>query len=253
MRLAAAISCLVLLLLPAAAAPGDTAAYLAARDRYIAQFKALPPKDDPSDTREARALADLDRRLEAIIPPWQAAGSPRAIRTNISILHQDLGFGTLDGLAYGIEGTEVIVTTGALLHRWLADHNNTGSASWDVPQSVDAAAHSSQFWTFAYGDDNGWLLFGDVPVVFSGGTGTAQLAVDTDSGVPDAGPKYLLVTVLRNDRIFVARQKLRTTIAPQPLCNRARAFQPCYAQYLRGLPQWDAIRNQAQALADLLH
>ncbi len=239
--------------LPAAGAPGDSAAYLAARDRYIAQFKARPPKDDPSDTREGRALDDLERRMKAIIPPWQAPGFAAQGKLNLSILHQDLGFGTLDGLAYGARATEVIVTTPALLQHWLEGRKNSGAPSLDVPQTIDGAIHASQFWTFAFGDDNGWLIFGAVPVQAAAGTVTAQLAVDTDSGVTHEGPKYILVTAQRDDRVFVARQALRTRIAPQPLCERARSFEACYAQYLQQQPQWPAIRDQAQALADLLH
>lgn len=235
------------------AAPGATDAYLAARDRYIAQFKAHPPADDPSDTREVRALADIDRRLLALIPAWHGPGFTDDDRTTTSILHQDLGFGTLDGRAYGARGTEVILTTPALLQRWIADHKDRGDASLNVPQAMDAAIRSSQFWTFAYGDDNGWVMFGDVPVTVSGAMATAQLATDTDSGTDIGGPKYLLVTVQRGDRFFVARQQLRTSIVPQPECEGARALQPCYAQYLPQQPQWDAVKAQAQALADLLH
>lgn len=253
MRIISTLACLFLLLLPVAAAPEGTTAYLAARDRYIAQFKARPPKDDPSDMREGRALDDLERRMKTIIPPWQASGFAAAGKLSLRVLHPDLGFGMLDGLAYGARVTEIIVTSPILLQRWIVDHKDRGHASLNVPQTVEAAIRASQFWTFAYGDDNGWVMFGDVPVALSGGTATAQLATDTDSGTNIGGPKYLLVTVQRGDRFFAARQQLRISVAPQPECERARAFQPCYAQYLQQQPQWDAIRNQAQALVDLLH
>jgi hypothetical protein len=248
---------------------GDrTAAYLAARDRYIAEFKARPA-DDPSDKRMDRAFADLEGQLKTIIAPWHAPGFPAEGRINLSTLdHQDMGFGALDGLRYETKETAVIVTTPVLVRNWIADHNRWWSGSDDIPQPVGAAIRSEQFWTYAEFDDSAKFFFGEVPVKIPGGTGVVLLAVDTQTGIPNEGPRYILVAVLRDDRIFVASQKLETTVPQQPVCERQleeassypntakhadRDFQACFAPHLHEQPRYGAIRKQAQALVDLLH
>jgi len=250
---------------------GDTAAYLAARDRYIGEYKSRPeysPTDQP--------LVDLEHRLKAIIPPWQAPGFPAEGRINLDTLQQDLGFGNLDGLRYEAGGTEVIVTTPALARNWMADHNG-GS---DIAQPLKAAIRSDELMGSVRVPDEGWFYFGEVPVKISGGTGAVLLATDTDSGFVDdghgngSGPKYLLATVLRDDRVFVARQKLAINVSYQPTCgNQYRKesashnapqiqvpteqavsdFRACFAPHLHEQPKYDAIQKQAQALVDLLH
>ena len=100
---------------PGSALSDNTAAYLAARDRYIVEYKSRPA-DSPMD----HPLADLDRRLKRIIPSWRSSGFPAEGRINLCCLQQDLGFGMLDGLRYQAKGTEVIVTTPTLIRDWIA-------------------------------------------------------------------------------------------------------------------------------------
>src|ERR1700733_6885116 len=97
---------LTALLLPpigaAAVSPED--AYLAARDRYIASFKATASAKDEKAAfaRQDMAARDLELRLKAMVGPFSASGFPAEGKLNlVSLFPDDIGFGMLDGLVYG--------------------------------------------------------------------------------------------------------------------------------------------------------
>jgi hypothetical protein len=263
MRFNPILLCSLLLLLSAASQADPTAAYLAARDRYIAKFDAHPTDDVSYMRSERAAVDDLERQTKKIIPPWRSPAFPANGRINITVLHHELGFGTLDGLLYDADGTKVIITTPALLQHWITDHNGWWSDSDNIPKSIEAAIRSEQFWTYAFGDDSGTFFFGEIPVKISSGKGVVLLATSTQTGIPDDGPKELLAAVLQDNRVVIARQDLATKIPQRTACRQVlwkpgrgeqtnREFQACFAPYLHEQPNYDAIRKQVQALADLL-
>jgi hypothetical protein len=246
------------------AAFGDpTTDYLAARDRYIAEFNAHPSEDAAYKRAEAAAISDLDSKIKQVIPPWHPEIPFFGGGINLTILHQELGFGTLDGLLYTWNGAEVLITTPALARHWIADHNRGASGADVIPQPIEAAIRTGQFWTYAFYGDSGTFFFGEVPVKIPRGTGVVFLAVPTQTGIPDDGPNQLLAVVLRDDRVFIARQPLGTSIPQQNVCKQLlwkpgtdeqtdHDFQVCFAPYLHEQPKYDAIRKQAQALVDQL-
>ena len=71
---------LAALLLPplGAAAVSPEEAYLAARDRYIASFKATPSAKDEKAVfaRHDKAVRDLEQQLKPIVGPFSASGFP---------------------------------------------------------------------------------------------------------------------------------------------------------------------------------
>lgn len=246
------------------AAFGDpTTDYLTARDRYIAEFNAHPSEDAAYKRAEAAAISDLDSKIKQVIPPWHPEIPFFGSGINLTTFQRDMGFGTLDGLLHIENRTEIIITTPALARHWITDHNKWWSGSDDIPQPIEAAIRTGQFWTYAFDGDSGTFFFGGVPVKISSGTGVVFLAVPTQTGIPDDGPNQLLAVVLRDDRVFIARQPLATSLPQQNICKqllwkpgtdeqRANDFQVCFAPYLHEQPRYDAIRKQAQALVDQL-
>lgn len=76
-----------------AASPEET--YFETRDRYIREFeKASILADDLS------ALAELETQLQRIIGPIEIEGFSKQGKINLLTLHQELGFGRVDGLRF---------------------------------------------------------------------------------------------------------------------------------------------------------
>ena len=115
---------LALLLLPVAAfaaSPEDD--YIAARDKFIAQFK-LKEDEQVTDAiakAEVAARADLEKKMQALIGASGIKGVPEPGKLNLeSLIMGDMGFGMLEGLKYDLKGgTELLVTTRSFVERWL--------------------------------------------------------------------------------------------------------------------------------------
>ncbi len=272
-----------------AAPPSPTDAYLAARDRYIAEFGAQPPSG-AADKREDAAFADLEHRLRAIIPPWHAPGFPTEARINLSGTDDnEMGLSVLNGLNYEHNGTQVVVTTPALLRRWIPDHNKWWGGEDIIPLPVQAALRSDPFWTYVMFDDSAAQLYGEVPVTIPDGNGVVMLAAYAQIDVGDAGPGYMVAAVWRGEQVFVARQKLTVGTRALAVCDKPlrealaesevdlkgyfasketdaalfqrhvdleelgnRDYRACFAAHISEQPNYAAIRKQAQALVDLL-
>ena len=162
MRWVIALCCIAVAVAPAMArSQSRTDAYLAARDRCIAKFRAHAP-DGPE---EDRALADVERLLEAAILPWHASGFPAKGQINLDTLPpQSLGFGVLDGMLYKANGATVLVTTLPLLRRWLADNHRPPSGNETIPLAVSQALQSETFYSWAIAVDASVVFYGAVPV-----------------------------------------------------------------------------------------
>lgn len=142
--------CILALFSAATAAPSDpTAAYLAARDRYIAEFNGhLGYKghlEGMNDTRPVQVFAEVERLLRVAVPVWNAPGFPATGEINLGVFDDPytMGFGVLNGLVYRSGGASVIMTNRALLMRWLADHNRRDRVK--VPVSIPAVFRSDNF------------------------------------------------------------------------------------------------------------
>ena len=90
-----------------ALAASPEADYLEARDKAIAEVKALENSKASQSAIDAamdKALADLTKRLKDIVGPVSVKGFPGAGRLNSSTkLTEDVGYGNLDGVAYDDE------------------------------------------------------------------------------------------------------------------------------------------------------
>jgi len=276
---------LVLPLAAHAASPEDS--YIAARNKYIAKFKASAEVDDKTARQEEAARADLEGKLRALIGRVAIEGVPAEGKLNLDTLFGgELGFGLIDGLAYqsNDDAPRLIVTTPALARRWLTAH-----AKWwgknDVPQDLNAALKSESFYTQAMSPDAAVFRFAEVPVTKPANAGfvTAMLiARRQDIGL--STPDELLVAIVRGDRVFIWSAPLQAKAAINPACetvwNEAaaradkaseayrksepkddnpfdrilqegdEAFRRCFAEHAAQEPFFPALTRQAQDLVD---
>jgi hypothetical protein len=103
-----------------ALAASPEAAYLAARDKAIAEVKALEAakaSESAINAAQDRALADLTKRLKEVVGPVSVKGFPPPDQLNIALSVYQQGYGSLDGLfSYGKANQALLVTTRALAY-----------------------------------------------------------------------------------------------------------------------------------------
>src|SRR5271168_803450 len=122
MTRSAAILVFLSLMAGGALAASPEATYLAARDKAIAEIKALQDaktSESAIQATEDKATADLVKQLKDIIGPVAIEGFASPDHLNIA-LREEQGYGELDGLAsYGKDNETFVVTTRSLAERWL--------------------------------------------------------------------------------------------------------------------------------------
>ncbi|KAA0593128.1 hypothetical protein J2848_005226 [Azospirillum lipoferum] len=204
-----------------AAAPLDV--YLAARDRHIAALnrEAEAGDVDSVSRKEADARRELEGMLKAMVGPVTVRGFPADGRINLQTLLKELGFGMLDGIAYGEADNQrvVVATTEELLRSWLKEHRDWWPGLGRMPQDPRAAFGEEDFYTQAISTEASVARFASVPVKAPGaGFAVAMLAAarqDIGPGVPDR----IVLSVLQGGRVFVAVEPVAAPIAPIPACD----------------------------------
>lgn len=271
-----------------AASPED--AYLAARDKAVARIKPKNDKIDDAVTKAAdAALAQLQKQLEKLIGTTTIAGVSGKAKINLeTLIEGDMGYGQLDGLVYqsGDEMTRVIVTTPTLLKRWIAAHKTW----WDdnnIPQETNAALKSEPFYTQALSSDAAVWRYADIPVASGGATYATAMLEKRRQDIGLTTPTELLVTVVRDNRVFVWSAPVAATTIMMPECaeiwntaqtkadaayeeyqasdpkdekkfeastkildNADAAYRACFAERVKSEPYFAAIVKQAQELVD---
>jgi hypothetical protein len=265
-------SALVAAVLALAASPVVAASaeedYLAARDAAIAGFKALEDQnrvDDAAMKAHDEAVADLERRMRAVLGPVPIKGLPGAGKINFDTLFpSDQGFGTLDGLVFAAadDKTRVIATTETLFARWLRGHKGWwGDKIANVPQEPAAAIKSDAFYTQAIQTDAAVMRFAELPLARPATAKFlfAMLAARSQDEAPRA-PDEIFVTVMQGGRLFVASAPVRRKFAAVPACDAIRrrqlkAAEAAYDAYaaggLKDEKQFDrstSLRRQADTL-----
>ena len=204
-----------------AASPEDD--YIAARDKFIAQFtlKEGAEIDEQTTRAEERARAELETQLRKIIGPSGVSGAPAQGKSNLdSLIKGEMGFGQLDALTFEMKGdTRLIVTTRALLARWLVDHK----AWWNdnnVPQEIDAALRSESFYTQAISTDASVARFAELPLNRPAGTSFAHAMLVMQRQDIGAGtPHDVIVAVARGERVFIWSTPTAVKVPAMPVCE----------------------------------
>jgi hypothetical protein len=200
----------ILALVSAAYAASPQDAYFAARDKAIAEVKTLVAKgqDAKAEAVQKTAFADLAKRLLAIVGPTSTKGFAREATINLTTLADEPGFGMLDGLSYAVkdqEGSRLVATTKPLLAAWLKGHAGESDASLRVPEDIEAALRSDNFYTFAIGGDAALSRAAEIEVTKPPGADLAVAALGRWS--QDIGPSpldRLTAAVVKGDHVYIA-------------------------------------------------
>jgi hypothetical protein len=201
-------------------------AYLASRDHYIAELKKLDANDATKEQalqEEKRALLDLKRQLMEVIGHALLNGASAAEEVNLETLFEgDPGFGQLDGLTYSMgKDTQLIMTTQTLLMRWLRASRGARQERVSHSTTLRDALKSDGFYLRAISPDTAVLKYADLPVIKPAG---AQLAVAlADARTQDATPRLpdeIIVSVLRDVRLFIVTAPIEAKISAIEACDR---------------------------------
>jgi len=207
-----------------AASPEDD--YVAARDKDIARIKRLV--DAKTDDKKVQAeqdkmLADLQKRLDAIVGPFAVAGYPAAGKLTLETLSAgDIGFDQLDGMVHSAsgDGPQVIVTSRGLVDRWLRARSAEKDPADRLPAELEAAARVDDFYTFSVSEDAAFGKTADLAVARP--TGADFVVAALGGFAQDIGPnprQEIVVTLQKNGRVYIASQNATTAIGKIDACE----------------------------------
>jgi hypothetical protein len=200
--------------------------YVAARDKDVARVKHMV--DAKTDDKKVQAeqdklLANLQKRLDAMVGPFAVAGYPAAGKFTLDTLSDgDIGFGQLDGIVHSVgdDGPQVIVTTRGLVDRWLRVRAAEKEKQDRLPADLETAARADDFYTFSVSEDAAFGKTADLAVAKPAG---ADLVVAALGGfAQDIGPnprQEIVVTLQKGGRVYIASQVAKTAIGKIDACE----------------------------------
>ncbi len=238
-----------------AASPED--AYLAARDKYIAQFRAMEKAKASSekiDAAHTKALADLEGRLRGLVGEVAVKGFSGAGKINLeSLTESDVGYGMLDGMVYSAgseDGPQLVVTTRYLLDRWLATAAKKDKPN-RVPADLTSALALDQFYTFSIGSDAAFTRDANFEITVPPG---AELARALLGGwAQEIGPNTdhaLIVTVAKDGKVFIASLRPKSAVGEIAACQAIWAEGQQKAEKLRAAREAAARSKKAVDTSD---
>ena len=228
-------SAAILLFLPlmagGALAASSEAGYVAARDRAIAEIKALQDvkaSESAIQAVEDKASTDLVKQLKDIIGPVAIEGFASPDHLNIA-LRQEQGYGDLDGLAsYGKDKQVFVVTTRSLAQAWVAANAKDKDRTKRQPTAIDAAARGEDFYNGSLYSDVAFAKYSDLPLRKPAGADVVVAALGgLSQGFEAELPDTIVATIVKGDRVFVASVPRKTPI------GKIRACAPLWAKAQR--------------------
>ncbi|PZV39592.1 hypothetical protein [Mesorhizobium kowhaii] len=232
-----------------AASPEDD--YIAARDKAISAIATMESANEPVETRDAagtKALADLEKRLSAILGPLAVAGFPATGTINIeSLSDSDIGFGMLDGLRYAKsdDRPSLVATTRGLLERWLQSRAAEMDASFRLPAGIDAALKLDAFYTQAINSDAAFTGTLDFPLKKPEG---ADIAFARLGGwAQDIGPnpdQQVIVTLVKGNSVMIASAPAAPPVPKIAACDALWASADAAAQKFQEAYQASDLKDQ---------
>jgi hypothetical protein len=226
-----------------AASPEDE--YVATRDKDIARVKRLTAAkadDAKIQAEQDKMLADLGKRLDAILGPFAIAGYPATGKISLETLSDsEIGFRMLDGLVHsaGDNGPQVVVTTRVLVERWLRVKPDDKDPEQRLPADVDAALRLDRFYSVAIADDAAFGKTADLAVTKP--KGADFVVAELGGFAQDIGPnptQQIVVALQKDGRIYIATQPPKSPIGMVAACEaiwsaaakKAEAMQKTYQQ-----------------------
>ena len=259
----------------ASAQPPTAADFYAARDRArqelgwtSASCTGRPDlTEDEFAALQARLAGELDallRRVTGTVAAPKGFSGEGAWRPGLGC---GLGMDALDGIAFsrspGDDRATVLVTSDAILRRWLAQaavrrRLGADDRAWAALQADPDAAFADGTIDSSIVDFAAWReVFAFLLVARPAGV-DAAVAYLGISGNGDLvwPPRLISVYLRRGDRIFLADADLATPFAALAACDARRrtidAFNACWKEWGGDQPEFAATQWQAQALVDAL-
>lgn len=238
-RCAGGLLMLATLTAPAAAGPGDDA-YVAARDRAMAEIAKLddPAKQDAMFAADDKARAALEKQLAALLGPLAFKGlEPTPAFSPGALYDGDLGSGRPDGLEYrdSNDNVRVFVSTVPIFENWMAREAKAGVPEFD--KGLKAALAGDTLYTFTVGQDAAFRAYGGLPLPApEGETVYAAVGLFTQDDGINSPPRDIVVARIANGRLTVGAEA-----APEA----RKVIAACSQVWKR----YDAKVNQLQAAA----
>ena len=228
-----------------ATSPEDT--YLAARDKYIAQFKAMErakANSEKIDAAHTKALADLEGKLRGLLGEVSVKGFSGGGKINLeSLIDSEVGYGMLDGMVYsdgGDDGPQLVVTTRYLLDKWLATAGKRDRPN-RIPADLGSALALDQFYTFSVGSDAAFTRDANLEIAAPPGVELARAVLG--GWAQDIGPNpdhSLIVTVVRDGKVSIASMRPNSAVGE---------IAACQAIWTEGHQKAEKLRAAHEALA----
>ena len=232
-----------------AASPEDD--YVALRDKDVARIKhleAAKTDDKKVQAEQEKMLADLQKRLEAMVGPFAVAGYPADGKFTLETLSAgDVGFGQLDGITHSAsdDGPQVIVTTRGLVDRWLRGRAAEKDAADRLPADLETAARADDFYTFSVSEDAAFGKTADLAIAKPAG---ADFVVAALGGfAQDVGPnprQEIVVTLQKGGRVYIASQLAKATIGKIDACEAVWTTAQKKAEALQAAYQKSGSKNE---------
>lgn len=215
---------LAMLTAPAAAGPGDDA-YIAARDRAVAEVTKLdgdPAKQEAMFAADDKARAALEKQLSALLGPLSFKGlEPKPSFSPEALYEGDLGSGRPDGLLFrdSKDNVRIFVSTVPIFENWMAHQAKGGSP--ELGKGLAAALTESTLYTFTVGQDAAFSSYAVVPLPAAAGeTVYAAVGLFTQDDSNDFPPNDLVVARIANDRILVGAEAAPEARKPIAACSQ---------------------------------
>lgn len=208
-----------------AASPED--AYLAARDKYVAQFKAMEKakvNSDKIDAAHTKAIADLEEKLRGIVGEVSVKGFPSAGKINLeSLTDAEVGYGMLDGMTFSDgkeDSPQLVVTTRYLLDKWLAAAAKEKDKSNRISPELTSALQSDQFYTSSVGSDATYTRDANLEIAAPPGVDLVRAILG--GWGQDVGPNqdyWMIVTVIKGGKVYIGSMKPKSKVGEIAACQ----------------------------------
>jgi hypothetical protein len=269
MTRSAAILLFLSLMAGGASAASPEATYLAARDKAIAEIKALQDAKTSESAIQAvedKATADLQKQLKDLIGPVAIEGFASPDHLNIA-LREEQGYGELDGLAsYGKDNQTFVVTTRSLTQKWLEASAKDNDKTRRQPTAIDAAARGEDFYSGSLYTDVTFSKYADLPLAKPAGADLVVAALGgLSQGFEAELPDTIVATIVRGDRVFVASVPRKTPIGKIRACaplwakaqhdgladtdsSAAKNYRACFSQHAPKEGSFAGLTKEVQSL-----
>jgi hypothetical protein len=207
-----------------AASPEES--YLASKKRYVEKFKKLEDAEQMNDRalkEEERARLDLEKQLREVVGPLALKGFSGPGKISLETLFsEDVGANQLDGLVYSSDdNAQAVVTTESLLQSWLRarkpDWPNPKAAPTEIPQALK----SEDFYTLALSSDAAVSKYAEILLEKPANAAFAFALLDARSqDTPPRIPNELIVSVVREGKVFLTTAPAKAKIDSIPACDK---------------------------------